>query len=82
LEAMPPHVIEALRRPHIWWQIGAAIVRKRWLRPIAPVIMSPIVALYCRARRLLKKKGVARRRWACSLCRRRARWKCVRCLRS
>jgi len=82
LEAMPPHVIEALRQPHIWWQLGAAIVRRRWLRPIAPVLMSPIVALYCRARRLLKKKGVARRRWACSLCRRRARWKCVRCLRS
>lgn len=82
LEAMPPHVINALRQPHIWWQIGAAIVRRRWLRPIAPVIMSPIVALYCCARRLLKKKGVARRRWACSLCRRRARWKCVRCLRS
>jgi len=82
LEAMPPHVIDALRQPHIWWQIGAAIVRRRWLRPIAPVIMSPIVALYCCARRLLKKKGVARRRWACSLCRRRARWKCVRCLRS
>jgi len=82
LEAMPPHVIDALRHPHIWWQIGAAIVRRRWLRPIAPVIMSPIVALYCCARRLLKKKGVARRRWACSLCRRRARWKCVRCLRS
>ena len=82
LEAMPPHVINALRNPHIWWQIGAAIVRRRWLRPIAPVIVSPIVALYCTARRLLKKKGVARRRWACSLCRRRARWKCVRCLRS
>ena len=82
LEAMPPHVMAALRQPHIWWQIGAAIVRRRWLRPIAPVIMSPVVALYCRARRLLKKKGVARRRWACSLCRRRARWKCVRCLRS
>lgn len=82
LEAMPAHVIEALRQPHLWWQIGAAIVRRRWLRPIAPVIMSPIVALYCCARRLLKKKGVARRRWACSLCRRRARWKCVRCLRS
>lgn len=82
LEAMPPHVINALRNPHIWWQIGAAIVRRRWLRPIAPVIISPIVALYCTARRLLKKKGVARRRWACSLCRRRARWKCVRCLRS
>mmetsp|Transcript_58977 Transcript_58977/g.170524 ORF Transcript_58977/g.170524 Transcript_58977/m.170524 type:complete len:310 (+) Transcript_58977:2-931(+) len=62
--------------------MGAAIVRRRWLRPLAPVIMSPVVALYCRARRLLKKKGVARRRWACSLCRRRARWKCVRCLRS
>jgi len=45
-------------------------------------LMSPVVSLYCRARRLLKKKGVARRRWACSLCRRRARWKCVRCLRS
>lgn len=82
LEAMPPHVMAALRQPHVWWQIGAAIVRRRWLRPIAPVIMSPLVALYCRARRLLKKKGVARRRWACSLCRRRARWKCVRCLRS
>mmetsp|Transcript_32957 Transcript_32957/g.51093 ORF Transcript_32957/g.51093 Transcript_32957/m.51093 type:complete len:730 (-) Transcript_32957:72-2261(-) len=82
LEAMPPHVMAALRQPHIWWQIGAAIVRRRWLRPLAPVVMSPIVALYCRARRLLKKKGVARRRWACSLCRRRARWKCVRCLRS
>jgi RING-variant domain len=82
LDAMPPHVMQALRQPHIWWRIGAAIVRRRWLRPIAPVIMSPIVALYCRARRLLKKRGVARRRWACSLCRRRARWKCVRCLRS
>ena len=82
LEAMPPHVMAALRQPHICWQIGAAIVRRRWLRPVAPVLMSPIVALYCRARRLLKKKGVARRRWACSLCRRRARWKCVRCLRS
>ncbi|KAL3940508.1 MAG: hypothetical protein SGARI_000936 [Bacillariaceae sp.] len=82
LEAMPPHVMAALRQPHIWWQLGAAIVRRRYLRPLAPVIMSPIVALYCRARRLLKKKGVARRRWACSLCRRRARWKCVRCLRS
>jgi len=82
LEAMPPHVLAALRRPHPWWQIGAAIVRRRWLRPIAPVIMSPIVALYCRARRTLKKRGVSRRRWACSLCRRRARWKCVRCLRS
>jgi len=82
LDAMPPHVIEALRQPHILWQIGAGIVRRRWLRPIAPVIMSPIVALYCTARRILKKKGVARRRWACSLCGRRARWKCVRCLRS
>eukprot|EP00980_Cylindrotheca_fusiformis_P018495 scaffold6124_cov122-Cylindrotheca_fusiformis.AAC.14 len=82
LEAMPPHVMAALRQPHIWWQIGAAVVRRRWLRPIAPIVMSPVVALYCRARRLLKKKGVARRRWACSLCRRRARWKCVRCLRS
>lgn len=82
LDAMPPHVMNALRQPHIWWQIGASIVRRRYLRPIAPVVMSPIVALYCRARRLLKKKGVARRRWACSLCRRRARWKCVRCLRS
>lgn len=82
LDAMPPHVMNALRNPHIWWQIGAAVVRRKYLRPLAPVIMSPIVALYCRARRLLKKKGVARRRWACSLCRRRARWKCVRCLRS
>mmetsp|Transcript_1739 Transcript_1739/g.2873 ORF Transcript_1739/g.2873 Transcript_1739/m.2873 type:complete len:502 (-) Transcript_1739:175-1680(-) len=82
LEAMPPHVMAALRQPHIWWRLGAAIVRRRYLRPIAPVLMSPVVALYCRCRRLLKKKGVARRRWACSLCRRRARWKCVRCLRS
>ena len=82
LEAMAPHVLAALRRPHPFWQIGAAVVRKKWLRPIAPVLMSPIVALYCRARRTLKKRGVSRRRWACSLCRRRARWKCVRCLRS
>jgi RING-variant domain len=82
LDAMPPHVMQALRQPHIWWQIGAGIVRRRCLRPIAPVLMSPIVALYCHARRRLKKSGVARRRWACSLCRRRARWKCVRCLRS
>jgi len=82
LDAMPQHVMQALRQPHLGWQIGAAIVRRRWLRPIAPVIMSPLVALYCRARRTLKKRGVARRRWACSLCRRRARWKCVRCLRS
>jgi RING-variant domain len=82
LDAMPPHVMQALRQPHFWWQVGAGLVRRRWLRPLAPVILSPIVALYCRARRLLKKRGVARRRWACSLCRRRARWKCVRCLRS
>ncbi|GKY98421.1 hypothetical protein MPSEU_000799600 [Mayamaea pseudoterrestris] len=82
LEAMPPHVMQALRQPHFCWQVGAAIVRRRWLRPLAPIVMSPIVALYCRARRLLKKRGVSRRRWACSLCRRRARWKCVRCLRS
>jgi RING-variant domain len=82
LDAMPPHVMQALRQPHIWWQMGTFIVRRRYLRPFAPVFMSPIVALYCRARRLLKKRGVARRRWACSLCRRRARWKCVRCLRS
>ena len=82
LQAMPPHVLGALRNPHICWQIGAAIVRRRWLRPIAPIITSPIVALYCRARRSLKKRGVSRRRWACSLCGRRARWKCVRCLRS
>ena len=82
LEAMPPHVMNALRRPHLGWQIGAAIVRQRRLRPLAPIVVSPIVALYCRARRTLKKKGVSRRRWACSLCRRRARWKCVRCLRS
>ena len=82
LDAMPPHVLQALRNPHIMWQIGTAVVRRRWLRPLAPVLMSPVVALYCRARRLLKKRGVARRRWACSLCRRRARWKCVRCLRS
>lgn len=82
MEAMPPHVLAALRRPHFCWRIGAALIRRRWLRPIAPVLMSPIVALYCRARRTLKKMGVSRRRWACSLCRRRARWKCVRCLRS
>jgi len=82
LDAMPPHVLAALRRPHPWWRVGAAVVRKPWLRPIAPVIVSPVVSLYCRARRMLKKRGVSRRRWACSLCRRRARWKCVRCLRS
>lgn len=82
MDAMPPHVMQALRQPHIWWQIGATVVRRRWLRPLAPIIMSPVVSLYCRARRMLKKRGVARRRWACSLCRRRARWKCVRCLRS
>lgn len=81
-EAMPPHVLAALRRPHLTWQIMAAIVRRKWLRPLAPILISPLVALYCRARRLLKKRGVSRRRWACSLCRRRARWKCVRCLRS
>lgn len=82
LDAMPPHVMAALRNPHLAWQLVAAIVRRRWLRPLAPIILSPLVALYCRARRMLKKRGVARRRWACSLCRRRARWKCVRCLRS
>jgi len=82
LEAMPPHVMQALRQPHLGWQMGAALVRRRWLRPLAPILLSPLVALYCRARRLLKKRGVSRRRWACSLCRRRARWKCVRCLRS
>lgn len=82
LEAMPAHVLAALRRPHVWWAFGAAIVRRKYLRPLAPMIMSPLVALYCRARRMLKKRGVSRRRWSCSLCRRRARWKCVRCLRS
>lgn len=82
LDAMPPHVMHALRNPHWGWRMGTRIVRYRWLRPLAPIVASPIVAVYCRARRLLKKRGVARRRWACSLCRRRARWKCVRCLRS
>jgi len=82
LDAMPPHVLAALRRPHPAWQLAAAAVRRRWLRPAVPVVISPLVALYCRARRTLKKRGVSRRRWACSLCRRRARWKCVRCLRS
>jgi hypothetical protein len=82
LDAMPPHVLAALRRPHFAWQFGAAVVRRRWLRPVVPILVSPLVALYCRARRTLKKRGVSRRRWACSLCRRRARWKCVRCLRS
>lgn len=82
IDAMPPHVMAALREPHIWWRLGTAMVRRRWLRPIAPVLLSPFVSLYCKARRLLKKRGVSRRRWACSLCRRRARWKCVRCLRS
>eukprot|EP00934_Nitzschia_sp_Nitz4_P006696 Nitzschia sp. Nitz4//scaffold1_size375055//338367//340604//NITZ4_000336-RA/size375055-augustus-gene-0.696-mRNA-1//1//CDS//3329541225//6686//frame0 len=82
LEAMPPHVVAALRQPHFWWRVGTAVVQRRWLRPLAPVLMSPVVSLYCTARRLLKKKKVSRRRWACSLCRRRARWKCVRCLRS
>mmetsp|Transcript_21288 Transcript_21288/g.46197 ORF Transcript_21288/g.46197 Transcript_21288/m.46197 type:complete len:930 (+) Transcript_21288:77-2866(+) len=82
LDAMPPHVLAALRRPHFAWQLGAAVVRRRWLRPVVPIVVSPLVALYCRARRTLKKRGVSRRRWACSLCRRRARWKCVRCLRS
>ncbi|KAL7465456.1 hypothetical protein ACHAXS_005787 [Conticribra weissflogii] len=82
LAAMPPHVLAALRRPHPWWQLGAAIVRRKYLRPLVPVFISPLVALYCRGRRTLKKRGVSRRRWACSLCRRRARWKCVRCLRS
>lgn len=82
LDAMPPHVLAALRRPHPAWQLGAAVVRRRWLRPVVPILVSPLVALYCRARRTLKKRGVSRRRWACSLCRRRARWKCVRCLRS
>mmetsp|Transcript_26844 Transcript_26844/g.41633 ORF Transcript_26844/g.41633 Transcript_26844/m.41633 type:complete len:703 (+) Transcript_26844:97-2205(+) len=82
VDAMPAHVLAALRRPHPWWQICAAIVRRKWLRPLAPIVCSPIVATYCRCRRLLKKRGVSRRRWACSLCRRRARWKCVRCLRS
>lgn len=82
LDAMPPHVLVALREPHIWWQLGIAIVRRPLLRPLFPILSSPIVALYCRARRSLKKRGVSRRRWSCSLCRRRARWKCVRCLRS
>ena len=82
LEAMPPHVLQALRRPHIWWQVGVAIVRRPYLRPLAPILLSPLVAIYCRARRTLKKRGVSRRRWSCSLCRRRARWKCVRCLHS
>ena len=82
LDAMPPHVLVALREPHLWWQLGVAIVRRPFLRPLFPIISSPIVSMYCRARRSLKKRGVSRRRWSCSLCRRRARWKCVRCLRS
>jgi hypothetical protein len=82
LDALPPHVMHALRHPHIWWAISASIIRRSWLRPVAPIVMSPLVALYCRARRQLKKRGVARRGWACSLCHRRARWKCVRCMRS
>jgi hypothetical protein len=73
-----PHYIH-----HIWWKIRAAIVRRRWLRPIVPVLVSPIVALYCRAHKLLYKKGVARRgRWACSFCWRRAILRCAQCKRS
>ena len=82
VDAMPAHVLAALRRPHPWWRFCAMVVRRKWLRPLAPIVCSPIVATYCRCRRMLKKRGVSRRRWACSLCRRRARWKCVRCLRS
>lgn len=82
LEGMPPHVLHALRNPHLGWRIGSNLVSRKCLRPFAPILISPAVALYCRARRALKKRGVSRRRWACSLCRRRARWKCVRCLRS
>jgi len=81
-EDLPHHVIAALRHPPLGWQLISALVRRKYLRPLAPIVMSPMVALYCKARRILKKRGVSRRRWACSLCRRRARWKCVRCLRS
>lgn len=82
INAMPAHVLGALRNPPITWAMLSAIVRRRSLRFVAPIILSPILSSYCKLRRMLKKRGVSRRRWACSLCRRRARWKCVRCLRS
>ena len=68
LDDMPPHVLVALRRPHPVWQLGAAVVRRRWLRPVVPSIVSLLVALYCRARRTLKKGGVSHCLCVCSLC--------------
>ncbi|GMI39398.1 hypothetical protein TrCOL_g4493 [Triparma columacea] len=82
LNAMPQHVLEAFRSPPRTWVLVSWIVRRRTGRMLAPVVGSPWLAMYCKMRRMLKKRGVSRRRWACTLCRRRARWKCVRCLRS
>ena len=82
LDAMPPHVLRALRSPLPLWSLLSHPLRSRYLRPILPVVLSPLFSLYTRGRRVLKKRGVSRRRWSCSLCGRRARWKCVRCLRS
>ncbi|GMI14086.1 hypothetical protein TrLO_g453 [Triparma laevis f. longispina] len=82
LNAMPPHVLEALRNPPRTWQVVSWVVRRRIGRVLGPIIGGPWLGAYCRMRRMLKKRGVSRRRWACTLCKRRARWKCVRCLRS
>ncbi|GMH76858.1 hypothetical protein TrST_g11417 [Triparma strigata] len=82
LNAMPPHVLEALRNPPRTWQVVSWVVRRRIGRLLGPIIGGPWLGAYCRMRRMLKKRGVSRRRWACTLCKRRARWKCVRCLRS
>eukprot|EP00559_Dactyliosolen_fragilissimus_P007383 CAMPEP_0184871098 /NCGR_PEP_ID=MMETSP0580-20130426/39908_1 /TAXON_ID=1118495 /ORGANISM="Dactyliosolen fragilissimus" /LENGTH=663 /DNA_ID=CAMNT_0027373597 /DNA_START=173 /DNA_END=2165 /DNA_ORIENTATION=- len=57
LQAMPPHVLAALQRPHLCWRIGAAIVRRRWLRPIAPVVISPIVALFVEPEELSRNEA-------------------------
>lgn len=44
LDAMPPHVKQTLRQPHLGWKIGAVVVvRPRWFRPVAAVVVSALI---------------------------------------
>ena len=59
---MPPHVLEALRSPPRTWIAVSFLVRRRFGRFLCPTLLAPWLACYCRLRRMLKKRGVSRRR--------------------
>lgn len=65
LMGMPPHVIAALRNPPWLWSVLQFLLQTKFVRQLTPLLLSPLLSLYCRSRRCLKKRGVSRRRWAC-----------------